>query len=214
MWPKSVYPNQQKHLCCRIPICEKYVVHCCYTLNKEIMRPNHKSIQLCPSLDSILKLVYSSCIKKLLLSEKGSQPVTHTGTQRLPAKLLGSFYTSILSTSQSRQGAAGGREARWIKEVDRLHACRRKLLLLVCREVETERLQQNGQADYSVGMWSHFSCHLSLLPLHLPARRVWPIYCSRVLQRNMPHPVKSIKFKCKSSKKYPRDGVKSVNTKC
>lgn len=59
------------------------------------------------------KPVYFLCKKErgaLFPPERGSQPAAHTEAQRPPAKPLASLYSTILSASQSRQGAAGGEE--------------------------------------------------------------------------------------------------------
>lgn len=89
----------------------------------------------------------------LLPSEQGSQPAAHTETQRPPAKPLASLYSSILSASQSQQGAAGGEELCRIEEVDRLHGSGRsqtELLLAPGGAAQRGALQQNRQADYNV----------------------------------------------------------------
>lgn len=115
------------------------------------------------------KPVYFLCIKErrvLLPSEQDSQPAAHTETQRPPAKPLASLYSTILSASQSQQGATGGEELCWIEEVDRLHGSGRSCLWLT-EEPSCERLQPNWQADYDVeSFW------LSMLLQRLTARQV------------------------------------------
>lgn len=115
------------------------------------------------------KPVYFLCIKErraLLPSQQGSQPEAHTETQRPPAKPLASLYSTILSASQSQQGATGGEELCWTEEVDRLHGSGRSCLWLT-QEPSSERLQQNRQADYDVeSFW------LSLLLHRLTVRQV------------------------------------------
>lgn len=102
------------------------------------------------------KPVYFLCKKErgaLLPSQRGSQPAAHTETQRPPAKPLAGLYSTILSASQSRQGAAGGEELCWIEEVDRLHGSGRSCLWL------TEEPNSGfGRIDRLIMMSSHFGC--------------------------------------------------------
>lgn len=121
---------------------------------------------------SIIKNLFISCVKRS--AEPSSQPAAHTETQRPPAKPLAGLYSTILSASQSRQGAAGGEELCWIEEVDRLHGSGRSCLWLT-EEPNSEGLRPNRQADYDVeSFWLSASTCL--------------VYCRT--PNNTPHPQK------------------------
>lgn len=84
-------------------------------------------------------------------SERGSQPAAHTGTQRPPAKPLAGLNPSILSVSQSRQGAAGWGESWGSDWADRLHGSWTELLLAAPREID--------RLITASGLWSDYRCH-------------------------------------------------------
>ncbi len=116
-----------------------------------------------------------------LPSEQGSQPAAHTETQRPPAKPLANLYSSILSASQSQQGAAGGKELCWIEEVDRLHGSRRSWTELLLAHRGAEQREASAGATGWLQRQDVESFSLSVLLLCQPATQVRPIYCSTVL---------------------------------